>query len=229
MLLWRMHFQKLLWNNNGDERGRMARMARAYVGFFCQHPSFYSFYTKYAEFRIDIHETSIDCVGAKPFYIFKNAAEQFLNMKGMPKEKQAAQIIQMWALVQGITMFAVMPSIHNDLKWEEPWIGKVQVDAVNFMFGENVGDLFRIHTDETKVITFKGFTFFQGADKNTGIFFNADKIFVRVPSGHFQNKLAFSHTDFYIKRLQISKDLMPLSFFLCNITDDQGIGCNGFP
>lgn len=106
-------------NNNGDERGRMARMARAYVGFFCQHPSFYSFYTKYAEFRIDIHETSIDCVGAKPFYIFKNAAEQFLNMKGMPKEKQAAQIIQMWALVQGITMFAVMPSIHNDLKWEE--------------------------------------------------------------------------------------------------------------
>ena len=81
-----------------------------------------------------------------------------------------------------------------------PWVGKVQVDTVDFMPGKNFGDFFCIHTDETKVITFEGFTLLQGADKNTGIFFNADKIFVRISPGHFQNKLPFSHTDFYIKR-----------------------------
>ena len=94
-----------------------------------------------------------------------------------------------------------------------PRIGKVQINAVYFMFSEHIADIFSIHTDKTQVFRqcLQCICFFQSTDKHAGIFFNTDIVDFRILLCQCCDKLAFSHTYFNVDRMIISKNCMPVS------------------
>lgn len=112
-------FSKALTEAGDRETGdnTVVKMAKAYVRFFSGNPNYYKFFMDYADFRINISETEIICENSRPFEIFRSAAQEYL--KGLPKDRMAMNIIKMWAMVQGITILAVMPSVSCHMDWED--------------------------------------------------------------------------------------------------------------
>lgn len=122
-------FSEALEDSLKKDRGDLMEMAKAYVGFFRRNPTIYDFYMRYADFRIEIGENGIKSLNARPFEIFRGAAEKSLGKNGVKPDEMPVNIIKMWAVVQGITMLAVMPGIECDMDWEE-YTEKILKEAV---------------------------------------------------------------------------------------------------
>lgn len=111
-------FSEALEESLKYDNGDMKEMAKAYVRFFTRNPMFYDFYMKYADFSIEIGENELRSENTRPFEIFQRAAEACLEKAGLEKKDMPMHIIKMWAVVQGMTMLAVMPGIKCYTDWE---------------------------------------------------------------------------------------------------------------
>lgn len=104
---------------NGMNEGIMIALAKAYVAFFSQNPSYFNFVLGQDDLDIRIGRDYVQAENFRPFQIFKEVSERVLNHFEVPKEKHAEHIISMWIMVQGLTVLTIMPGVTYDGNWEE--------------------------------------------------------------------------------------------------------------
>lgn len=103
---------------NGITETIMMELAKAYVKFFHENPSYFQFILGQEDLDIQIGTDYVKAEHFRPFQIFKEVSEKVLNHFGISKEEQADRIVAMWIMVQGITVLTIMPGVTYEGDWE---------------------------------------------------------------------------------------------------------------
>jgi len=91
-------------------------LAAAYVELFIEHPAYYSFIYSTGDIQIDFDHPQMES-NYRPFEIFRDAAQSFLNELEVEEEWRVQTIAGMWAVVHGITEIAVMQGTSFSGDW----------------------------------------------------------------------------------------------------------------
>jgi len=103
---------------HGINENIMIELAKAYVRFFNENPSYFQFILGQEDLDIQIGTDFVNAEHFRPFQIFKDVSEKVLDHFGVPKEEQADHIVAMWIMVQGITVLTIMPGVTYEGDWE---------------------------------------------------------------------------------------------------------------
>lgn len=101
----------------GMNRG-LLEVGKAYVRFFSENPSYFTFLMAQEDLDIYLSAEMVDAAHYRPFQIFKVVSEKVLCQFFSPREDMADQIIRMWVTVQGLASLAIMPGVTFEGDWE---------------------------------------------------------------------------------------------------------------
>ena len=90
-----------------------------------------------------------------------------------------------------------------------PGIGEVQIDPVDLSLPEYLVNIFGIHADEFQIGKLIFLHFLDRTEQDTGIFFNAHIVDLRIWFGEGMQETSLSHTDLDMNGVIVTKDLMP--------------------
>lgn len=93
-------------------------LGKAYVMFFYQNPSYYSFLFSRKNIRIQLSLINSNESENRPLAILQNAAMSVFQKANLPEKVMQDKIIAMWALVHGLAAIITMPNIEYDDSWE---------------------------------------------------------------------------------------------------------------
>lgn len=105
----------------------------AYVSFFVENPTYFSFLYSQSNMKIDLTLTVPDEENYKPYIVYKNVVKAFLKQVDYPKEKQNDVLITIWAFIHGITSLATMDHVHYDNIWEQKVVDFMEIFQLSFL------------------------------------------------------------------------------------------------
>lgn len=93
------------------------QLGKAYVMFFCHHPSYFDFLFSRKNIKVNI---SLDEAGENPpFDVLKKAAFQYFSRLNMSDYEIENTVVAMWALVHGLSAITAMPNVVSNEDWEK--------------------------------------------------------------------------------------------------------------
>ncbi|MDD5936321.1 MAG: TetR/AcrR family transcriptional regulator [Clostridiales bacterium] len=95
----------------------MERMGIAYVIFFLENPTYFTFIYDNSNYEIKLDEMGFQS-DFEPFKIFEEAGSKMLDERGIPKEQQKDYLLMMWTVVHGLAAMANMKGFHYSGDWE---------------------------------------------------------------------------------------------------------------
>lgn len=101
-----------------EEGDLIKQLGLAYIGFFLENPSFFSFLYLQSDFPIDLSTTE-EHQGFEPYVIFKQALSSVLINSACPKEKFEDIALALFAIVHGIASLATMKNINYSGNWKD--------------------------------------------------------------------------------------------------------------
>lgn len=103
-------------DNNQNTYKNIKLLSFAYIEFYLQHPTYYSF--MYRNSYIKIEFTMDEKKGNYPPYnIFRNQYEQLCKNNQLSQDEAKIRIVRLWSLLHGITAFI----ISNNVQWNNDW------------------------------------------------------------------------------------------------------------
>ena len=103
---------------NEEQQEVIYELANAYIEFFIEHPKYFSFVYTVEDIEIDFDDPEISS-NYRPFEIFRDIANQFLDLLKVEKDQRVQIIVGMWAVVHGITEIAIMPGTKYTGDWKK--------------------------------------------------------------------------------------------------------------
>lgn len=104
---------------NTDKNEIIRDMGRAYVKFFMDYPQAFSLISAQHDISIQMSESRIKKSSYAPFQLFVEQAEPVLTKWGVPKEKTAQKILELWAMVNGLAGIYTMQGFCYEGDWME--------------------------------------------------------------------------------------------------------------
>lgn len=104
-----------------DSSDLLEQLGIAYVSFFIDNPTYFSFLYVKSNLNIDLSILHSSKDNYKPFEIYKAVILEQLEKVNYPKSKQKDVIIALWSFIHGIASLATMDTV----KYDENWIQKV--------------------------------------------------------------------------------------------------------
>lgn len=101
---------------NADNPQRMVFLAKAYVEFFVENPHYFFFLTKRPLGAIDLNSPYSPSEN-HPFEVMRVAALKEMEARDVPVENRQQLLINMWAVVEGVTSLATREGIYYNGNW----------------------------------------------------------------------------------------------------------------
>lgn len=129
-------FSTLLENiiqNNDHASTILKELGVAYISFFMEHSTYYQFLYAQSNIKIDLSFTIADDENYKPFVIYKNTLNRFLQNTQYSDEKRKDIIITIWAFIQGVTSLATMNNVSYDQDWQQKVLDFMDIFQLPFV------------------------------------------------------------------------------------------------
>lgn len=96
----------------------LKQMGLAYVAFFIENPTYFSFLYTQSDIVIDLQCQIPDKENYRPYMLYKTAVISILEQVHYPLEKQNDVVISLWTFIHGITSLATMSNVRYE-NWEQ--------------------------------------------------------------------------------------------------------------
>lgn len=102
---------------NSESNEVFIQLGKAYVMFFCHHPSYFDFLFSRKNIKVQL---SLDKTGENPpFDILKKTAFKYFSRLNMSDYEIENTVVAMWALVHGLSAITAMPNVVIGEDWEK--------------------------------------------------------------------------------------------------------------
>ncbi len=116
-----------------DKPDLLKHMGIAYVSFFIDNPSYFSFLYTQSNIKIDLTLSIPDDENYKPFIIYKNVIMSLLERAQYPQNKRNDAVVTIWAFIHGITSLATMDNVHYENSWEQKVVDFMEIFQPSFL------------------------------------------------------------------------------------------------
>lgn len=114
------------------ETDLLKHMGIAYVSFFIENPSYFSFLYLQSNMKIDLTLSIPDEENYKPYIIYKNMVLSLLEQVQYPYDKRNDVVITLWSFIHGITSLATMNNVYYDNSWEQKIVDFMEIFQISF-------------------------------------------------------------------------------------------------
>lgn len=110
----------------------LKKMGLAYVAFFIENPTYFSFLYTQSNIVIDLTYQTSEEENYRPYVIYKAAVISILEQVHYPLEKQNDVVISLWAFIHGIASLATMSNVRYE-NWEQKVIDFMDMLQPSFL------------------------------------------------------------------------------------------------
>lgn len=105
-------------DKSGSAYENMMRLGEAYVLFFLDHPSYYELFCHSSHTKFRIAE-EVDENAYPPYKLFRKYADILFDEYKIYGKDRLYSVINLWAMVQGVTSLATQENIEYEGDWRE--------------------------------------------------------------------------------------------------------------